>query len=128
MAALKDIVVDCGKPSTVARFWAAALDGYQVAAYDEAELLRLRRMGVDDVDDDPSVLVEPVNGVGPRFFFQLVPEPRTVKNRWHLDLTAPADTAAELKRLTELGATVKASFDGHIVLADVEGNEFCLLV
>lgn len=127
MAIIRDIVVDCARPSAVARFWAAVLDGYHVAAYDDDELARLRALGIDDVDDDPSVLVEPTSGVGPRIFFQLVPEPRTVKNRWHLDLTATAGRDAELARLTALGATVATVYDGHTLLLDVEGNEFCLL-
>src|SRR5688572_18022120 len=83
MATIKDIVVDCHHPASLARFWAAALDGYAVAPYDEAELARLRDIGILDPEDDPSVLVEAAPGVRPRFFFQLVPEPKVTKNRVH---------------------------------------------
>ena len=55
----------------------------------------------------------------------LVPEPKTVKNRLHLDLEAH-NPAAERNRLTALGARVTAEFDTWIVLDDPEGNEFCL--
>ena len=47
MARIKDVVVDCRHPASLARFWAAVLDGYAVAPYDEAELARLRKLGVE---------------------------------------------------------------------------------
>jgi hypothetical protein len=126
MATLKDIVVDAAHPAAIARFWAAALDGYAVAPYDDAELARLRANGIYDVEDDPSVVIEPVPGaVGPRLIFQLVPEAKSVKNRMHLDVRAD-DRAAELERLCALGASVIARYEGHTTLADPEGNEFCL--
>ena len=125
MGTLGDVVFDCRHPASLARFWAAALDGYRVAPYDEAELARLRAMGVDDPEDDPSVLVEPVVGGGPRLFFTRVPEPKAGKYRVHLDLRA-ADVAAEAERLVGLGARVLAEVDGWVVLADPEGGEFCV--
>ncbi|MFI0372251.1 VOC family protein [Actinomadura sp. 1N219] len=124
MARLRDIVLDCAHPAATARFWAAVLDGYSVAPYDDAELARLRSLGINSVEDDPTVLVEPVDG-GPRLFFQLVPEAKRVKNRVHVDLAA-ADPEAEIQRLTALGATVQARYPDNVVLADPEGNEFCL--
>lgn len=125
MAYLGDIVIDCGHPASLARFWAAALDGYAVAPYDDAELERLRSTGVHDPEDDPSVLVEP-EGDGPRFFFTLVPEPKRLKNRLHLDLRCD-DFDAELARLVELGATISAPRAHWTTLTDPEGNEFCLM-
>lgn len=125
MATIKDVVVDCFQPAPLARFWAAVLDGYQVAPYDEAELARLRAQGVDDPEDDPTVLVEAGPG-RPRFFFVRVPEPKTVKNRLHFDLRAD-DPAAEVIRLVGLGARVTSEQDRLTVLEDPEGNEFCLL-
>jgi hypothetical protein len=125
MSTLGDVVFDCRHPASLARFWAAALDGYRVAPYDEAELARLRAMGVDDPEDDPSVLVEPTAGSGPRLWFTRVPEPKTVKNRVHLDLRA-ADVAAEAQRLVGLGAQVLAKVEDWTVLADPEGGEFCV--
>ena len=125
MARIADIVVDCAHPASLARFWAAVLDDYAVAPYDEEELARLRAEGIDDPEDDPSVLVEG-SPERPRFFFTRVPEPKTVKNRLHLDLRAE-DAVAELGRLTGLGARVVAELPDWTVLADPEGNEFCLL-
>jgi hypothetical protein len=117
-------VVDCRHPASLARFWAALLDGYAVAPYDDAEIARLHGMGIDDVEDDPTVLVEAA-GVRPRFFFQLVPEAKVVKNRVHLDLGC-SDMEAEVRRLLTLGATVLDRTEHRAVLADPEGNEFCL--
>jgi Glyoxalase-like domain len=122
MARLRDIVVDCAHPASLARFWAAALDGYAVAPYDEAELARLRSLGVYDVEDDPSVLLI---GPGPRVFLQRVPEGKQAKNRVHLDL-ATADSDGEVARLTGLGASVATRYDRHVTLTDPEGNEFCV--
>ena len=128
MARLHDIVVNCRRPASLARFWAAALDGYNVAPYDDAEIARLREMGVDDVEDDPTVLVE-ASGGGPRLFFQRVDETKVAKNRLHLDLRCD-DVDADVKRLTTLGATVERDrrVDGvdWIVMNDPEGNEFCI--
>ena len=125
MAKIQDIVFDCRHPASIARFWAATLDGYNVAPYDEAELERLRSNGIDDPEDDPTVLVEAAPGIRPRLFFQLVPEPKTAKNRVHLDLRC-ADLAAEIDRLVNLGARVVARYDSHVWLADPEDNEFCI--
>lgn len=119
------MVFDCGHPASLARFWAAALDGFDVAPYDDAELARLRENGIFDPEDDPTVLVASP-GVRPRFFLQLVPEGKTVKNRVHLDLRCDS-VSAEIERLTALGATVDSEFEGHLVLLDPEGNEFCLM-
>jgi catechol 2,3-dioxygenase-like lactoylglutathione lyase family enzyme len=128
MARLQDIVFDAAHPASLARFWAGVLDGYQVAAYDEGELLRLGHFGITSPEDDPTVLVEPVSGVGQRLWFQRVPEAKQVKNRVHLDL-ASDNPAAELHRLIALGASVLNDQDNEhvVVLADPEGNEFCLL-
>jgi len=127
MARLCDVVVDCERPASLARFWAATLDGYEVVAYDEDEVVRLRSIGVEDTEDDPSVLVEsPESRV--RFWFQRVPERKVVKNRVHLDLTS-VDADGEATRLVALGARVHDDQpnEGLLVLSDPEGNEFCLL-
>ena len=70
-------------------------------------------------------------GLGRRLLFQQVPEPKTVKNRLHLDLHAGPDRRdGEVARLRDLGATVlqEVSEPGteHVVMADPEGNEFCV--
>lgn len=127
MARLCDVVIDCHHPASLARFWAEVLDGYAIAPYDEDELARLRELGIDDPEDDPSVLLEPAPGVRPRFFFQLVPESKTVKNRMHIDLSAD-DVNLEVDRLLGLGARLLQRYDEHVLLADPEGNEFCVML
>lgn len=124
MARLHDIVIDCARPATTARFWAAALAGYAVAPYDDGELARLRAQGIADPQDGPTVLVESRGG-GPRLGCRLVPERKRVKNRLQLDLV-PAAPETEIGRLVVLGASVLARHEDHDVLADPEGNEFCL--
>ena len=126
MARIHDIVFDCAHPASLARFWAAVVDDYQVAPYDEAELARLRSKGIDDPEDDPTVVVEGGPGVRPRLFFHRVPESKIVKNRVHLDLTC-TDPDAEADRLVALGASVVARHDGWITFADPAGNEFCVM-
>ncbi|MFC0625271.1 VOC family protein [Kribbella deserti] len=127
MARLRDVVIDCHHPASLARFWAEVLDGYTIAPYDEEELARLRALGIDDPEDDPSVLLEPAPGVRPRFFFQQVPEAKSVKNRMHIDLSAD-DVTLEVDRLTGLGARLIERYDEHVLLADPEGNEFCVML
>jgi hypothetical protein len=127
MARLRDIVIDCACPAALARFWAATLEDHAVAPYDEDELQRLRSIGVDDPEDDPTVLV-----VGPpdlpRLWFQKVPEPKIVKNRVHLDIACD-DAAVEVTRLVALGARVAdhQPNEALIRMEDPEGNEFCVL-
>ncbi len=127
MATIHDLVIDCAHPASLARFWAAVLDGYDVSPYDEAELARLRAAGVDGPDDDPTVLVE-APGRTPRLWFQRVPEPKAGKNRLHLDLRSD-DPVAEAARLESLGALRLANQpnDDVIGLLDPEGNELCLI-
>jgi len=126
MARLHDIVIDSTHAASLARFWASALDDYEIAPYDEEELERLRGKGIFDVEDDPAVLLEPRTPVGPRIFCQLVPEPKVAKNRMHLDLRAD-DVDAEVARLTGLGARVVADHGELITMTDPQGNEFCLV-
>jgi hypothetical protein len=80
IARLADIVIDCVHPAALARFWAASLDGYAVGAYDDEELERLRSIGIEDPEEDPSVLVVATSD-RPRLWFQRVPEPKQSKNR-----------------------------------------------
>lgn len=136
MAILRAVTFDCRHPASLARFWAAVFDGYAVAPYDEAELARLRANGIHDPEDDPSVMVERVDGGEPRIFCQLVPqrkvaEPRTGR-RVHLDIM-PADRSRdeEVERIKALGATVyedhrKPDGKGWVTMADPEGNLFCV--
>ncbi len=128
MAFLSDIVFDCSAPARLARFWAAALDDYEVAPYDDAELDRLRSIGIDNIEDDPTVLVQAISGSGVRVWFQRVPEPKQAKNRVHIDLRTD-DPHEEIARLVNLGAhilEVQAN-DDVVVMHDPEGNEFCVI-
>jgi catechol 2,3-dioxygenase-like lactoylglutathione lyase family enzyme len=125
------VVFDCRDAAPLARFWAAAL-GWEVAPYDDAQLARLAARGIDDPEDDPSVLVHPPEGSGlPTLFFTQVREPKLVKNRLHLDVQADDDLETEVDRLESLGARVRnwAEEDGGIwcVMIDPEGNEFCVM-
>ncbi len=126
MARIHDVVVDCRHPASLARFWAAALDDYEIAPYDDDELERLRAVGIDDVENDPAVLVE-ASGTVPRLCFQRVPEPKREKNRVHVDLHCD-DVEREVERLAALGGRVLDRPAGRdwVVLADPEGNEFCV--
>ena len=121
MAKLTEIVFDALHPAALARFWAAALDGYAVRAYDDAEIARLAALGLTP-ETDPNVAVD---GPGTTLFFQRTDEAKTQRNRVHLDLAAP-DRRAEVVRLLALGATVKREADSYTVLFDPEGNELCV--
>jgi catechol 2,3-dioxygenase-like lactoylglutathione lyase family enzyme len=102
------ITIDTNDIATSSAFWAAAT-GYEVTSTDESGAF----LG------DPA-------GAGTGLYLQLVPEPATAKNRVHLDLAA-GDVAAEADRLLGLGATEVAKHDGWIVLADTDGNQFCVV-
>jgi hypothetical protein len=123
-ARLKDIVIDAHRPAPLARFWAAVL-GYQVRPYGPEDLDQLTSIGRTP-ETDPSVAVDPPDGVvGPGLFINEVPEPKTGKNRLHLDVWLPGE---DVDPLLALGARLLREPDGEIgwwVLADPEGNEFC---
>jgi len=112
MARLKEIVIDCDNPWRVARFWAAALDGYEVI---------LAALGLTP-ETDPTVMVD---GPGTRLCFHLRQGERTARNRVHLDIAAP-DRQKEVERLLSLGATFVRETDAYSVLNDPEGNNFCV--
>jgi hypothetical protein len=122
VAKLKEIVVDSIRPALLARFWAEALDGYFVRAYDAGEIARLRKLGLTP-ETDPSVMVD---GPGPTLCFQLKPDPKTVRNRVHMDIVA-GSRRSEVARLAALGARVRDEHDGFTVMLDPEGNEFCVV-
>jgi glyoxalase superfamily protein len=120
MSHLVEIVLDCRHASSLARFWEAAL-GWRIRPYDEAEIARLATLGLTP-ETDPTVAIDSPDG-SLVFFLQEVPEPKTVKNRMHVDIRLQDD--AHLAQLLEMGATVVSEHDGWRVLADPEGNEFC---
>ena len=119
MSGLVGIVLDCRRASTLARFWEAAL-GWQIRPYDEAEVARLAALGLTP-ETDPMVAIDPPDG-SLVFFLQEVPEPKTAKNRMHVDIQLR--DRAHLDELVRLGATVLSEHGSHWTLADPEGNEF----
>ena len=141
MAVGVQVVFDAADPASLAEFWAQAA-GYVIQpppdGFDSWEAF-LTKIGVPENEwDRASACVDP-DGQGPRFFFQKVPEPKTAKNRVHVDLRPGAGheaaerivvVRAEAARLTALGARIVREHDEHgefwIVLTDPEGNEFCL--
>ncbi|MFN2490421.1 MAG: VOC family protein [Actinomycetota bacterium] len=108
-----ELVIDCSEPRSVARFWADVL-GYRVTE-----------------DDDEGVLIEGDAGGAPGLYFIHVPEPKTVKNRLHIDVNpVDRDQDEEVERIVALGARhvdVGQGESSWVVLADPEGNEFCVL-
>ena len=121
MADLTEIVVDSMHPAKLARFWAGALDDYAVRAYNDAEIAQLAKLGLTP-ETDPAVAVD---GPGPTLFFQQTDQPKTDRNRVHLDLKTDS-RPAEIRRLEGLGARVRDEHDGFTVMLDPEGNEFCI--
>jgi predicted enzyme related to lactoylglutathione lyase len=113
---LREIVIDCTDPMAVGRFWAAVL-GWPLVESPKG-FCWLSSTGAPDAPAPLLVLVP-------------VPEPKTSKNRVHLDLNpSGCDQAEELQRLLALGAqpvNVGQVDVPWVVLADPEGNEFCLL-
>ncbi|MEV0573321.1 MULTISPECIES: VOC family protein [unclassified Streptomyces] len=135
------VTFDCADPERVARFWCEVL-GYVVppppegfAGWDEFnQSLPPERQGADFACVDPT-------GVGPRMYFQRVPEGKAVKNRVHLDVRVGAGLVgeerlaaleAECARLVPLGAVrgqlqlADEENESCLGMQDVEGNEFCL--
>jgi hypothetical protein len=107
-----EIVLDCADAEVAARFWSAALDYEEIGAAAQYR-----------------VLAPPDGRTGTKLVLQQVDEPKTVKNRVHLDVITP-DIDAEADRLVVLGARRGDAFDelGHrwIAMLDPEGNEFCV--
>jgi Glyoxalase-like domain len=122
MARLKQIVVDCHHPAGLGRFWAAALDEFEVRAYDEAEITRLAALGFTP-ETDPVVILD---GPGLEICFQKVDPPPVAKRPLHLDVRSD-DRAREVGRLMDLGASVKEEFETHSWMRDPEGNDFCIV-
>lgn len=128
MASLRDVVVDCVHGGTMATFWDAVLDTHHRRPVTDDDLAWLAEHGFDSPDDDPSIPLDPDEPDGIRLWFNTVPEPRTEKNRLHLDVNLR--TADEVERILAAGATVvHEPFGAHgerwWVLADPEGHLFC---
>ncbi|MGW4703083.1 VOC family protein [Streptomyces sp. NPDC004285] len=146
------VTFDAHDPRALSSFWRDALKyvhpgpaGVEVPegadpldAWDEF----LARIGVPEDQRNSRSAIEDPEGEGPRVFFQQVPEDKVAKNRVHLDVRAApglrgeermAALETECDRLVGLGAKRVRRFEpappmseGHIVMTDPEGNEFCL--
>ena len=107
----EQVIIDARDPGALGRWWQHAL-GWVV------------------VNDDPEEFeIRPSPERLPGLLFVRVPEPKSIKNRLHLDFR-PDDRDAEVDRLTGLGATrvdIAQGEQSWVVLADPEGNEFCVL-
>ena len=111
------VCVDCADPRGLAVFWQQVLGWRLTYEHD------------DEVVIEPPV-GSPEDGVSPDLLFLKVPEARSVKNRLHIDLR-PDDRDVEVARIEALGATRvdvgQTGSESWVVLADPEGNEFCVL-
>jgi hypothetical protein len=137
------VTFDCADPDRLASFWAKAL-GYRKQDPPEGYATWPTYLAAHGIPEDQwnaaSAIVDP-EGRGPRLYFQRVPEPKVVKNRVHLDLNVGggrhvlleerrAHINAAVERLRGVGATqlrpVEERGEYWVVMADPEGNEFCL--
>ena len=106
-----EICIDARDPEALGAWWSGVLDWPH------------------HTDADGDVVLTPPPGQGPPWLFLAVPEDKVVKNRVHLDFT-PHDQDAEVARVIALGATrvdIGQGEQSWVVLADPEGNEFCIL-
>ncbi|WP_153297114.1 VOC family protein [Arthrobacter yangruifuii] len=114
---ISSIALDAADPARLAQFWTGAL-GYRILETNDADVISLVRAD---------------GGAGPDIDIIPVPEDKTVKNRLHLDLRASEGSTQqeEVERLLALGAVLADVGQGPdvswVVLADPEGNEFCML-
>ncbi|WP_432478529.1 VOC family protein [Nocardioides sp. GXQ0305] len=117
-----DLAVDCADPRGLATFWCAVL-GYEVREADDGLVTIGPARETGSAERGP---------VPPTLTFARVPEGKTVKNRLHVDVNpSDRDQDAEVRRLLDLGAqhadVGQGDEDSWVVLADPEGNEFCVL-
>jgi hypothetical protein len=143
MATSVQVTFDGADPDRLASFWATAL-GYSKQDPPPGYATWPAFLAAQGIPDDQwnsaSAVIDP-EGRGPRLYFQRVPEPKVVKNRVHLDLNVSGGrhvpleerrvrVNAEVERLLGVGATqlrpVEERGEYWVVMADPEGNEFCL--
>ncbi|MGW3497180.1 VOC family protein [Streptomyces sp. NPDC001020] len=111
---IRHLTIDCADPCALASFWAKALDG---------------SLADDDFPGDPEAVVTTSSTT---LLFVRVDDPKTVKNRVHVDLQPQERTRdQEVERLLSLGATLQGDHrrpdgTGWVTLHDPEGNEFCV--
>ena len=114
---ISHLTIDCADPHALAAWWRDVTDWTYVW---------------EPVPDDDEIGIAPADGSATPWLFIKVPELKSVKNRLHVDVRPPngSSQAAELDRLLALGATRVDIGQENVpwhVLADPEGNEFCLL-
>jgi predicted enzyme related to lactoylglutathione lyase len=136
MPAAVQVVIDALDPERLAGFWAAALGYTKDWTWDEETVTWMRDGGLPEEMVGARAAISDPDGQRPRLYFQRVPEPKLTKNRVHLDVhVGPAAIDAEAERLCGLGATRLRDFtepfgplpaQRTVVMADPEGNEFCL--
>jgi hypothetical protein len=117
-----ELEIDCADPSGLAQFWCSVLD-YEVQGEED---------GVVTIGPSAGAGEDRVGPVPPVLTFARVPEGKAIKNRLHLDLSpADRDQDKEVTRLLDLGArhadVGQTGEESWVVLADPEGNEFCVL-
>ncbi|MEJ7636127.1 VOC family protein [Aeromicrobium sp.] len=117
-----ELAFDCADPRALARFWCAVLD-YEVRD-DNDGFLSIGSPSTRGGED-------PYGPVPPTLAFARVPEGKNIKNRLHIDVNpSDRDQGQEVRRLLDLGARhadVGQGDQSWVVLADPEGNEFCVL-
>lgn len=135
------VTIDCADPAAMAAFWDEML-GYVEPPPPEGHRSWqswLESSGIPQEDwNSANARIDPER-TGPRLYFQRVPEPKTVKNRVHLDVNVgagvsveerPAKVNAEVERAIALGArklqSVSERGEYWVVMQDPQGNEFCL--
>ena len=139
------ITFDCADPAVLAAFWKLALGYVERAAPAGFETWEewLASVGVPREEWGDGAYIEDPEGLRPRISFLRVPEPKMAKNRVHLDVQAGggrgepqeirwARVLEAVERLTDAGATairedLEDGVPDHFVMADPEGNEFCVL-
>jgi hypothetical protein len=144
MATSVQVTFDCADPARQADFWARAL-GYRMPDPPDGHATWedwARAQGIPQASWNDWAAIEDPDGVGPRFYFQRVPEGKVAKNRMHLDLNVGGGkdvllqdrkirVHAEVERLKTLGAddhrgSIEEDGEFWVRMNDPEGNEFCV--
>ncbi|MYT70087.1 MULTISPECIES: VOC family protein [unclassified Streptomyces] len=115
VSVVQNVAIDCADAYELARFWSAATGS-----------------PLDPEDGPGAHETQVLMPGGPALYFNQVPEKKAGKNRIHLCLRPETSREQEVERLTGLGAVLRADHrqpdgSGWVVLADPEGNEFCVL-
>jgi hypothetical protein len=144
MATSVQVTFDCADPARQADFWVRAL-GYRMPDPPDGHATWedwARAQGIPQASWNDWAAIEDPDGVGPRFYFQRVPEGKVAKNRMHLDLNVGGGKEvllqdrkirvyAEVERLKTLGAddhrgSIEEDGEFWVRMNDPEGNEFCV--